>query len=64
MKCSNGSSTGTCAPDASADKGRGLGLAIAKGIVESQGGRLWAESQNGAGATFVIELPDAGASSA
>jgi len=32
-------------------------LAIAKSIVEAQGGRIWAESQAGAGATFVVELP-------
>lgn len=37
--------------------GSGLGLAIAKSIVEAHGGRLWAESQPGSGATFWIELP-------
>lgn len=37
--------------------GSGLGLAIARSIVEAHGGRLWAESAPGSGATFWIELP-------
>lgn len=37
--------------------GSGLGLAIAKSIVEAHGGRLWVESQPGAGATFSVEWP-------
>jgi two-component system sensor histidine kinase BaeS len=39
------------------DEGSGLGLAIAKSIVEAHGGKIWAESAPGEGATFVIELP-------
>jgi two-component system sensor histidine kinase KdpD len=35
----------------------GLGLAIAKGIVEAHHGRLWVEDTPGNGATFVIALP-------
>ena len=35
----------------------GLGLAIAKGIVETHHGRLWAEDTPGGGTTFVIALP-------
>lgn len=35
----------------------GLGLAIAKGIVEAHHGRLWVEDTPGSGATFVIALP-------
>lgn len=37
--------------------GNGLGLAIARRIVERHGGRIDARSEPGAGATFVIELP-------
>ncbi len=36
--------------------GAGLGLAIAKNIVESHGGKIWAESEYGKGATFHIKL--------
>ena len=38
-------------------RGAGLGLAIARGIIEAHGGRLWLESQPGAGTQAWTELP-------
>jgi len=38
-------------------QGTGLGLAIARHIVEAHGGKIWAESRVGEGATFVVRLP-------
>jgi PAS domain S-box-containing protein len=37
--------------------GLGLGLAIARSIVESHGGRIWAEDHGGRGASFCLTLP-------
>jgi two-component system sensor histidine kinase KdpD len=37
--------------------GSGLGLAIARGLIEANGGRVWARSLPGQGATFGIDLP-------
>jgi len=40
-----------------AGDGTGLGLTISYGIIEEHGGRIWAESREGSGTTFFIELP-------
>jgi signal transduction histidine kinase len=40
-----------------ASLGCGLGLKIARAIVEAQGGRMWAESEPGEGATFAFTVP-------
>jgi signal transduction histidine kinase len=40
-------------------RGSGLGLSIAKGIIDAHGGRIWAESAVGAGSTFFFTVPAA-----
>jgi len=37
--------------------GMGLGLAVARAMVELHGGRIWAESEEGKGSTFTFLLP-------
>ena len=38
--------------------GLGIGLTLAKGLIEAQGGRIWAESEGpGSGSTFKVLLP-------
>lgn len=44
------------APERNA-KGTGLGLYIAKGLVEGQGGTIWAESEKGKGSCFSYTIP-------
>ncbi len=39
--------------------GLGLGLYIAKGLVEAQGGRIWVDSDVGQGSRFHVWLPAA-----
>jgi len=40
-------------------QGSGMGLAISKSIVESQGGRIWADGDGEPGASFHFTLPAA-----
>jgi len=44
-------------PGQARQQGTGLGLTIARHIVEAHGGQIWAESRVGEGATFVVRLP-------
>lgn len=44
-------------PDRGAFPGLGLGLYIARALVERHGGRLWLESRKGVGSAFHISLP-------
>ncbi|MFZ6002154.1 MAG: sensor histidine kinase, partial [Bacteroidota bacterium] len=39
------------------EKSTGLGLSIVKKYVELMGGRVWCESEQGHGASFIVEIP-------
>lgn len=45
------------ASDSRVHGGAGLGLAIVHWVVTQHGGRIWAESEEGRGSTFIMELP-------
>jgi PAS domain S-box-containing protein len=49
------------ASDTRHGRGTGLGLSICRAIVQQHGGRIWAESVPGEGATFIVALPRHGA---
>lgn len=44
----------------SEQEGTGLGLALVQSVAQAHGGTVWAESDQGAGSTFVMRLPLAG----
>ncbi len=44
-------------PGTAGEKATGLGLAIARKMVEAHGGRLWVQSQVGQGSSFFVALP-------
>ena len=46
--------------DGDRPSGTGLGLTIARHLVELHAGRIWVESEKGAGSRFVVLLPEAG----
>jgi signal transduction histidine kinase len=41
------------------DEGAGLGLSLARSLMELQGGRIWVKSTPGSGSTFSVQIPAA-----
>ncbi len=39
----------------------GIGLSVSRSIIENHGGKLWAEANDGPGATFLFSIPCHGA---
>ena len=39
------------------EHGSGLGLSIAKKLIEQHGGQIWVESKKGLGSIFTFKLP-------
>ena len=44
-------------PDGGSEQGLGLGLYIARELVQSHGGKIWVESELGAGSKFCFSIP-------
>lgn len=44
-------------PNGNHEKGTGLGLVVAKGIVEAHGGKIWVEDNQPKGSKFIFTLP-------
>ncbi|MFZ4549059.1 MAG: PAS domain-containing sensor histidine kinase, partial [Bacteroidales bacterium] len=49
----------TSRPGTSGEPSTGLGLILCKEFVEKQGGKIWAESTEGLGSSFIFTLPQA-----
>ena len=49
----------SCDAEMQERRGCGLGLAITKGLVEAQKGKIWVESESGKGSSFHLTLPAA-----
>ncbi len=47
----------TSLPGSAGEKGSGLGLVLCKELVDLNKGKIWAESEEGKGSTFFVELP-------
>lgn len=52
------------ASDSRQKGGTGLGLTICRSIAQQHGGRIWAESVQGQGSTFIVALPAGGSTPA
>ncbi len=46
-----------CSTSSSATKGAGLGLYLARAVIEAHGGRIWVDPKPGEGARICFSLP-------